>query len=174
MKNFNTNIKSSIKYISLTLGAFLMSSALSASTYYVVSPAAKLLGQPRSSGPVLQKKIKRGTAVKQVGKQGLYLKVRMGSKTGWISKLYVSKFKPRGKIKVSKGLKKSKSVNIRRRASSFSETAAARGHKKSETLRTRGSAHMYDFAGVKWLEEQETTDKDLDTFLKDGNLTGGQ
>ena len=100
--------------------------------------SCKTSGPAPRHGKVLLKKLKRGTRVNQIGIKGLYARVRLGNKTGWISKLYLSAYKPGGKVSFSKSISTNSARRARRRGSNRSETAAVRGLKESEKLRTRG------------------------------------
>ena len=144
---------------------------LSAKTLYVSSPAAKLHSSASSSSPALLSRMRRGTSLRQIGRKGLYYKVRVRGKVGYVSRLYVSKYRPGKKVGFSrKGFSRGAAARARVRVSASSETAAARGHKKSESLRTRGKANLYDFVSVQWLERQGVGDADLKKFAGSGNL----
>lgn len=118
--------------------------------YYVQSPKAKLLTQPRMDSPGTP--ISFGTSVRSIGESGLFVQVRLPKSTGWISKLFLSTYPPGNQIKLGTSGNKSKSAQNRQRASDFTKTAAARGLSETERLRVRGESRNYDFEGLKWLE----------------------
>ncbi|MBK8394959.1 MAG: hypothetical protein IPL26_06885 [Leptospiraceae bacterium] len=62
---------------------------------FVQSPIAKLLSEPNiaSAGKLL----KAGTELQQIGEQDMFIKVKSGSESGWVMKLYVSKVPPSNK-----------------------------------------------------------------------------
>lgn len=137
---------------------------LNAKKLYVVSPAAKLLNKPKMSSNGTP--LKKGTQLKQIGKKGMFYKVKNGNKTGWISKIFVSTKSPlKSKVSFGDSIKRSTQQNARRRASSYSETASARGLSASQKVRTRGSKGDYDFESIKWLERQKVSDKELNKFV---------
>ncbi|MCE9501598.1 MAG: hypothetical protein K8R21_14030 [Leptospira sp.] len=119
-------------------------------TFYVQSPAAKLLDNPSmNSGG---KQIPKGSSLQQIGEKDMFLKVKSNIGDGFILKLYVSSFPPGGKVGFGNEIDKSTSVKGRARASAYTETAAARGLAESENLRTRGEMADYDFGAIDWLE----------------------
>ena len=152
----------------LLLLLFVISSALAARILYVQSPAAKLL-----SGPALNTRgvrIAKGTAVNQIGRQGLFLQVRGSSGTGWLLKLFVGPAPPGKRLDVGASVDRTSSVRARARASQFSQTAAARGLVESKNMRARGDASEFDFSAIEWLERRDVTKADLRAFVSEGGL----
>ena len=143
---------------------FTFGTALQAATFYIKSPKAKLLSEPnmKASGSALT----MGSAVTQIGKQGLFLKVRAGNQTGWVSKLFLSTLPPSGKVSFGSSISQNTSAKARARASSYTQTAAARGLTESEQLRTRGRKHEYDFESVEWLEQFTIPEHEIQNFLE--------
>lgn len=110
--------------------SFLFVDLLFANSVYVQSPIAKLLAEPNvaSAG----KPLKAGDALQQIGEQDMFLKVKSGNDTGWVMKLYVSKIPPSAKVSNSGNQDKSGAIQSRARASTFTETASARGLSESK------------------------------------------
>ena len=150
----------------LVIILFLLSSSLVFSnTVYVQSPIAKLLAEPNiaSSG----KPLKAGSELLQIGEQDMFLKVKSGTDTGWVMKLYVSKIPPSNKVTSAGNQDKSGPIQSRARASTFTETASARGLSESKKLRTRGNNDEYDFESLDWLDKIKVNPEDIEKYKEE-------
>lgn len=153
--------------LSLAISAsLLLTGAVFAETLYVVSPAAKLLKEPKmnSTGPAL----KPGTQVNSSGQQGMFVQVQSPLGSGYVSKLFVSKYAPTGKVDTTK-IKLNQQVATRDKASAYSETAAARGFSQGTEERF-DNPEAFDFSEVDWIEKQKPNQKQVDIFLRQGKL----
>lgn len=133
---------------------------------YVVSPAAKLLKEPKmsASGTPLQP----GTALNSSGQEGMFVKVSGPAGSGYVSKLFLSKYPPTGKVDTRK-IKLNQQVATRDKASTYSETAAARGFSEGTDERF-DNPEAFDFDQVEWMEKQKPDQKQVDIFLRQGKL----
>ncbi|MEM7182227.1 MAG: hypothetical protein AAF518_15030 [Spirochaetota bacterium] len=134
---------------------------------YVTSPSAKLMKTASfGSGTALR----RGDKLTVLGKSGMFYKVRVNGKSGYVSKMFASSKRPGSKVSLRSG-KSSRGSSARRRASSYSETASARGLTSSEKIRVRGNAGEYDYTAVQWMESQSEKIKqaDLESFESSSN-----
>lgn len=154
----------SSKLAILVVGIFLPG-LLFANSVFVQSPIAKLLSEPNvaSAG----KPLKAGIELIQVGEQDMFLKVKLGSETGWVMKLYVSKIPPSHKVSNAGNQDKSGSIQSRARASTFTETASARGLSESKKLRTRGNNDEYDFETLDWLDKIKVNPEDVQKYREE-------
>ena len=132
---------------------------------FVQSPIAKLLSEPNiaSAGKLL----KAGTELQQIGEQDMFIKVKSGSESGWVMKLYVSKVPPSNKASNGGNQEKSTAVQSRARASTFTETASARGLSESKKLRTRGNNDDYDFESPDWLDKVKVKSDDIAKYKEE-------
>ncbi|MBP7281072.1 MAG: hypothetical protein KBA66_05815 [Leptospiraceae bacterium] len=132
---------------------------------FVQSPIAKLLSEPNvaSAGKPLQ----AGMELQQIGEQDMFLKVKSGTDTGWVMKLYVSKIPPSAKASSAGNQEKSNAVQSRARASTFTETASARGLSESKKLRTRGNNDEYDFESLDWLDKVSVKKEDIAKYKEE-------
>lgn len=124
---------------------------LFANTLYVQSPVAKLHKEPIATSP--SSPLPQGATVRKVGEKDLFIKVVYEGTEGWVNKLFLSTTPPSGKVDFGSTIDKSTSITARARASTFTQTAAARGFMESKSLRTRGQAEDYDFESISWLEK---------------------
>lgn len=131
---------------------------------YVQSPVAQLLDKPQagSNGPMIPK----GSVVQKIGEQDMFIKVTFEGKEGYVNKLFLSANPPSGKVSFGDSIDQSTSVKARARASSFTQTAAARGFSESQTLRTRGGAGEYDMESIEWLEKLKVDEAEVQSFQK--------
>ena len=149
----------------IILSIIFISNILLSNTIYVQSPIAKLLAEPNiaSAG----KPLKAGTELLQIGEQDMFLKVKSGSDTGWVMKLYVSKIPPSAKVTSAGSQDKSGPIQSRARASTFTETASARGSSESKKLRTRGNSDEYDFESLDWLDKIKVNPDDIEKYKEE-------
>jgi hypothetical protein len=140
----------------------LINFQLFASPMYVTSPVAKLLKEPSagSEGTLIPK----GNVVDKIGERDMFIKVVMDGKEGYVNKLFLSDRPASGKVSFGDSIDQSTSVKARARASSFTQTAAARGFSESQTLRTRGSGNDYDMDSITWLQNLKIDEKEIENF----------
>jgi hypothetical protein len=144
----------------------LFTHSLMASTLYVQSPIARLLSEPNLASTA--KPLKSGLEVQKVGEQDMFFKIKTGTETGWILKIYTSKNPPSTKANTAAANdEKSGAVQSRARASTFTETASARGLSESKKLRTRGNSDEYDFEGLEWLDKILISEEDKSKFKEE-------
>jgi hypothetical protein len=146
--------------LSLLMVAFNLISA----PMYVQSPVAQLLEKPMAGSPgaILPK----GSVVTKIGEQDMFIKVSYEGKEGFVNKLFLSANPPSAKVSFGDSIDQSTSVKARARASSFTQTAAARGFSESQTLRTRGGAQDYDMDSIVWLEKIKIEEEEVNSFQK--------
>ena len=140
----------------------LINFQLLAAPMYVTSPVAKLLKEP-SAGAEGQL-IPKGNVVDKISESNMFVKVVMDGKEGYVNKLFLSDRPISGKVSFGDSIDQSTSVKARARASSFTQTAAARGFSESQTLRTRGGANDYDMDSITWLQNLKIDEKEIENF----------
>ena len=135
---------------------------LLAAPMYVTSPVAKLLKEPSASSEGIL--IPKGNVVDKISESNMFVKVVMDGKEGYVNKLFLSDRPISGKVSFGDSIDQSTSVKARARASSFTQTAAARGFSESQTLRTRGGANDYDMDSIVWLQNLKIDEKEIENF----------
>jgi hypothetical protein len=155
--------KNNMKKYLWVIVAFFGMELLSA-PMYVQSPVAQLLEKPMAGSPGTL--LPKGSVVTKIGEQDMFIKITFEGKEGFVNKLFLSANPPSGKVSFGDAIDQSTSVKARARASSFTQTAAARGFSESQTLRTRGGAQDYDMDSIVWLEKIKIDDADLESFQK--------
>ncbi|NBU97532.1 MAG: hypothetical protein EBS19_04830 [Spirochaetia bacterium] len=150
------------KYVYLTL--IILGFNLNSAPMYVQSPVAQLLEKPMAGSP--GSIIPKGSVVTKIGEQDMFIKVTYEGKEGFVNKLFLSTNPPSAKVSFGDSIDQSTSVKARARASSFTQTAAARGFSESQTLRTRGGAQDYDMDSIVWLEKIKIEENEVNSFQK--------
>jgi hypothetical protein len=150
------------KYLWVIVAIFGME--LLSAPMYVQSPVAQLLEKPMAGSPGTL--LPKGSVVTKIGEQDMFIKITFEGKEGFVNKLFLSANPPSGKVSFGDAIDQSTSVKARARASSFTQTAAARGFSESQTLRTRGGAQDYDMESIVWLEKIKIDEADLESFQK--------
>ena len=148
----------------ILLYLLVIQSIFAGGVLYIQSPVAKLLQAPSSNSS--GEPIKFGESVSSISEEGLFVKVRIGDKVGYINKLFLSAFAPTAQIKLTSSLNTSENVQARMRASDFTKTAAARGLTSQEELRVRGESHLYDFDSLVWIESNSQEKVESGTKVK--------
>lgn len=165
------------QFLTLVLGGVFLNSILTLATdeiLYVNSEKTQLRSEPQITSSALVE-IPRGTALVVLKRDGIWFQVStqtQDSKTGWVSKLFVSSRKPVGEAQVSHLASDSNlSKTSRRRASSYSVSASTRGL-SAESKRSREGRDSYqtDFSSVEKMEKKKIDQNELRNFKNQGKL----
>lgn len=113
-----------------SLGAF----AQSEQTYYVQSSKARILAAPTFSSKVIDE-VALGQKLVMKGRQGSWIRVERNGREGYVSTLLVSARPPMARVKYIQAEDGEIKQGVRRRTSSFSSAAAARGLTKDDRKR---------------------------------------
>jgi hypothetical protein len=134
-----------MKYLLLLLVSFV---PILADSMFIKVNSAPFLHEPTPSSEKLDQ-IPKGKEVIIESFSGLYAKVSISGKSGYISRLHLSVLPPnesgpmlRSELSIQK--------NLRDRPSDFTHTLASRGLMGSETL--EGSSSSLGFESLLWLE----------------------
>ena len=128
-----------------------------------VQNKAKILSSPSFKAKVVVV-AKKGQVLEVVKKKGRWYQVKIGNKTGWVSRLLVSKTPPMKKISVLASRGKKISKKARRRASVMTSAAAARGLAEDDRRRV-GAGEMSDYAALEQMESVNVTEDEVDNFI---------
>lgn len=133
--------------------------------YYVQSTNATVRTDPSFSAKVMAK-VTKGQTLAGVSKEGNWIKVKMDGKTGYISSYLVSSQPPLEKQTVIKANEEEIQPSARRRASSFTSAAAARGLTTDENK--DGKDAPPDFKAVEKMEATKVTPDEVNKFKESG------
>lgn len=154
-----------MKKLSLLL-ALIMSAPMVVSAeeiIYVMSARAKILSSP-AFGSTTVKNVLKGEKLVSVEKNNNWYKVKLGEKTGWLSRLSVSYHPPMKRKRRMASVDKKLQNNSRRRASSVSTTAAIRGLQNIDRSRA-SSKEVMDFASLERMEAIQIADSEVFAFM---------
>lgn len=140
--------------------------APAASLYYVQSNNANIRAEPSFGAKVIAK-IAKGQTLTGISKQGSWIKVNVDGKEGYISSLLVSTHPPLEKQSVSKTAEEEVKPTARRRASSFTSAAAARGLTDEEKKR-EGIEESGDYKALDKMESLKVTPAEVTKFKETG------
>jgi hypothetical protein len=109
----------------------------------------------------------RGEELAVREKSGMWYKVSLGERTGWVPALVVGPRPPMGKVSVFTGEEEDISASSRRRASAVTSAAAARGLTEDDRRRL-GHRGVADFYALGKIESVTVTDAELSGFMEPG------
>lgn len=146
----------------LLLLAWPFSRAQAEGVVYVQSVQASVLSEPEF-GADLQFKVERGAELKVIEQQQTWYQVGTPQGQGWIYHLQVAANPPREKISLLASQENDLAKGARRRASSFTTSAAARGLAENRT-RMNGGYWTSDMSNVEAIEELKIPQNEVIEF----------
>ena len=155
-----------VLYCAVLAAVLLAGSVYAADTYYVQSVKAKVLSSPSFKSNVLGEASK-GTKLTAVGKEGNWVKVNYYGKDGYVSALLVTPYPPMARVGLIKADETDFQQGVRRRASTYTSAAAARGL-AADDRRRLSSDEKSDYAGLERMEKFTVTDAELAKFVEGG------
>jgi len=135
--------------------------------YYVQSDNANVRSEPSFGAKVIAK-VAKGQTLTSISKDGSWIKVKIDGKEGYISALLVSNHAPIEKQTITKTAEDADAKpTARRRASSFTSAAAARGLTDEEKKR-EGIEEKSDYKAVDKMESVKITPEEVKKFKETG------
>jgi uncharacterized protein YgiM (DUF1202 family) len=152
----------------IAAAALFLTPAYAETAYYVQSAKAKVMSAPSFKASVLGE-ASRGTKLSGIAKEGRWIKVSYYGKTGYVATLLVTSYPPLA----MKGLIKAEDTDfqqsVRRRASTYTSAAAARGLAQDDRRRISGQEKT-DYDGLASVEAFAVSDEELAKFMEGGKL----
>ena len=146
--------------------SILTTVSIMANTYYVRSYLVHTLKSPKIGANRIET-LKRGTKVTVLSKDGAWFKIKATNNAGWVSQLSLSKKKPSNRVSLlASEVELSKTA--RKRASTYTSTAAARGLSESASKRISGQV-VPNFEAVKKMETWQKSDEVSINYLMEGD-----
>lgn len=155
-----------IKISLFTASLFFSAAVFAESNYYVQSASAKILAQPSFRSKVIGE-VRMGEKLVAIGKDGSWIKVSKSGNEGYISSLLLSTHPPIKKVEIIKADDTEINQGVRRRASSFSSAAAARGLTKEDRARPDDKDEI-NYGAVKKMEAISVKPAEVDQFSAEG------
>lgn len=142
-------------------------SVYAGSVYYVQSDNANIRAQPSFGAKVIGK-VAKGQTLAFLSKNGNWIKVKIDSKEGYISSLLVADHAPLARPTITKSTEDADvKPTARRRASSFTSAAAARGLTDEEKNR-EGVEDKSNYKAVDQMESVKVTPEEVKKFKESG------
>jgi uncharacterized protein YgiM (DUF1202 family) len=136
--------------------------------YYVQSANAKIwLGSSFKSKVIAE--VGKGQMLTSTGQEGSWIKVKIDGKEGYVPSLLLSTHPPLEKTVVIKAEDSEIKQGVRRRASSYSSAAAARGLTREDRERADIEEGV-DFNALKKMESLSLTADEVTQFMEGGKL----
>lgn len=136
--------------------------------YYVQSLKAKIMSTPSFKAKTIGES-SRGTKLVSSGREGRWIRVMLPPKEGYVSSLLLSKFPPLNKTTLIKGDETAIKHSVRRRASTYTSAAAARGLAQDDRRRLSRDEKV-DYGGVEKMESFTVGNEELSRFMEGSAL----
>jgi hypothetical protein len=160
-------MKRNITLFLLATGLLFMTTLAGAQeVYFVQSAKAKIMKTPSFKGGVVAI-LQRGHRLQMLAKEGSWIKVDFGAGQGYVAKLLVTNRPPMARLGLIKGDDELLSKNVRRRASTYTSAAAARGLATDDRRRLSAEQEV-DYKSLERMEAFTVTEEDLASFQKGG------
>lgn len=134
--------------------------------YYVQSVKAKIMTAPSFKAIALGEASK-GTKLTAVAKEGSWIKVSYYGQTGYVSSILVSPYPPMARQGLIKAEQSELRQGVRRRASTYTSAAAARGLAQDDRRRLSGEEKS-DYVGLEKMEAMTVSDGEIVRFMEGG------
>lgn len=138
--------------------------AYAQATYYVQSTKAKVMSAPSFKAGTIAE-LPKGSKLDVLGKEGSWVKVKYNEREGYVSSLLLSSRPPMGKSGVIKGDDSEIKHGVRRRASSYTSAAAARGLAQDDRGRL-SKEEKSDYDALEKIESYVVSANDLNKFME--------
>lgn len=146
----------------------LSGTVLAQEQYYVQSLKARIMSAP-SFKAALVAEAGKGTKLTSSGKEGSWIKVEFGQKAGYVSSLLLSKTPPMQKVTLIKGNEDDIKKSVRRRASTYTSAAAARGLTQDDRRRV-STQEKVDYGSLEKMETFTVTSEEVARFMEGNKL----
>jgi len=134
------------------------------SEYYVQSVKAKVMSATSFNSTVMGE-VGKGYKFTSAAKVGTWVKVKYNNKDGYVSSLLLATHPPFDRIALIKGDESEITQGVRRRASSFTSAAAARGL-TADDRRRLGTEERADYELLDYMESFKVSTDELNRFME--------
>lgn len=140
----------------------IASSAFAQNEYYVQSMKAKVMSAATFKSSVLGE-VSKGIKLISTGREGSWIKVKFNNKDGYVPSLLLAGHPPYAKTGVIKETDADIKQGVRRRASSYTSAAAARGLTQDERKRM-STEEKTDYEALEKIEAFQVRPDELARF----------
>jgi uncharacterized protein YgiM (DUF1202 family) len=166
MLKLRRSVMRKVIWLVVILGASMVcAAALYAQTvYYVQSVKAKVMSGAAFKSPVIGE-VAKGHKFVSSGREGGWIKVSHGGKDGYVSSLLLSTRPPLEKAALIKGEDAEIKQGVRRRASSYTSAAAARGL-AADDRRRLSKEEKVDYESLEKMEAFQLSADEINRFME--------
>jgi uncharacterized protein YgiM (DUF1202 family) len=107
----------------------------------------------------------RGTKVTKIKKKGMWHQIQYNKQTGWVYSLMLGKAIPRSSLDITLEQMDQMAQSVRKRPSSYTSAAAARGLVNQRKRRAQKLG--YDYAALEKMESYAVDEKETLKFIKE-------
>lgn len=161
-------VKILVAFAVLALVFTIAQQASAQETIYVQSVKAKVLSAPSFKASVLGE-ASRGTRLSSIGREGSWVKVSYYGRDGYVAAILLSASPPMAKNTMIRAGDSEFQQGVRRRASTYTSAAAARGLAADDRRRLSGE-DKFDYDGLARVENYTVSDAELAKFMEGGKL----
>jgi len=136
--------------------------------YYVQSVKAKVMSGPSFKSGVISE-VSKGHKLTSSSREGSWVKVRISDKDGYVSSLLVATHPPFEKTGIIKGEDAEIKQGVRRRASSYTSAAAARGLTQDDRRRL-SKEEKIDYESLEKMEAFTLSSDEVSRFMEGKEL----
>ncbi len=152
----------------LMMGVWYSSQLYAQTEYYVQSVRAKVMSGTSFKSPVLGE-VDKGFKFISTGRQGSWVKVRFKDRDGYVSSLVLATHPPLPKAGVIRAEDAEIKQGVRRRASSYTSAAAARGLAQDDRRRL-GKEEKADYDALDKIESFKLSPEEITRFTEGNKL----
>ncbi|MCK9418033.1 MAG: SH3 domain-containing protein [Nitrospirae bacterium] len=160
--------KTLLQVVMVVVSVFFATTLYAQTDYYVQSVKAKVMSGPSFKSGVISE-VSKGHKLSSSGKEGSWVKVRISDKDGYVSSLLVSTHPPFEKTGIIKGEDAEIKQGVRRRASSYTSAAAARGLAQDERRRL-SKEEAIDYYSLDKVESFTLSPDEITRFMEGKKL----
>ncbi len=153
-----------LQSVMFAVGVLLTTTLYAQTEYYVQSVRAKVMSGPSFKSGVISE-VSKGHKLTSTGREGSWVKVRMSDKDGYVSSLLVSTHPPFDKTGIIKGEDAEIKQGVRRRASSYTSAAAARGLAQDDRRRL-SKEEKVDYESLEKVEAFTVSPDEVALFME--------
>ncbi len=153
-------------FMAPVLVAVFAAPLLAQDVYYVQSVKAKVLSGASFKSGVMGE-VGRGFKFVSSARQGNWVKVKYGSKEGYVSALLLATHPPMEKQGLITGREAEIKQSVRRRASTYTSAAAARGLTAVDRKRLNEEGRV-NYESLEEIESLSLSQDEIDRFMKGG------
>lgn len=154
--------------VMVVVSVFFSTALYAQTVYYVQSVKAKVMsGASFKSGVIAE--VGKGHKLISSGREGSWIKVKFNDKDGYVSSLLAATHPPFEKMGVIKGEDAEIKQGVRRRASSYTSAAAARGLAQDDRRRL-SKEEKVDYESLEKVESFQLSSDEISRFMEGRKL----